>query len=167
MKGRKPTPSKIRVLRGNPGKRPLPRNEPEPRQGIPDCPSHLSAEAKREWMRIVPELVACGLLTYADRAALAAYCQTYGRWVEAETALAKDGPVVKTALQKDKEGNVVGGGNIIQNPYLPVANKAMELMHKFLIEFGMTPSSRSRVSAQGEGRQDKLEAFLSVAQGTG
>ena len=35
----------------------------------------------------------------------------------------------------------------IQNPLVGIANRAMELMHKFLGEFGLTPSSRTRLQA--------------------
>jgi len=154
MKGRKPIPRKIKALRGNPDRRKPKGQEPAPAPVIPTCPGHLSDAAKQEWLRIVPELSACGLLTQIDRAALAAYCQAYGRWVAAEAAMSKGGlgPVVMT----DK-------GNLIQNPYLPVANRAMEQMRQFIIEFGMTPSSRSRVSIDAP-KQDRLEQFLKIAK---
>lgn len=38
-------------------------------------------------------------------------------------------------------------GHVQQNPWLQVANKALEQMHKLLAEFGLTPASRSRVAA--------------------
>lgn len=77
-----------------------------------------------------------GLLTSADRAALAAYCQAYGRWVKAETELTKHGSVTLTIH-----------GTLKQSPYVVVARDAMEELRKFAIEFGMTPSSRSKVTA--------------------
>ncbi len=83
------------------------------------------------------ELLALGVLTTVDRAALAAYCVAYARWAEAEKQVEKLGTIVKTA-----------NGNLIQNPYLAVANRAMEQMTRLASEFGMTPSSRSRVQVQ-------------------
>jgi P27 family predicted phage terminase small subunit len=135
MTGRKPKPTALKRLAGNPGCRPLNHKEPKPK-GVPTCPSHLSKEAKKEWRRVSKELLACGLLTSIDRAALAAYCTTYARWVEAELNIQKHGLVVRTQ-----------NGNAIPNPYVGIANRALDLMHKFEIEFGMTPSSRSRLSA--------------------
>ena len=132
--GRKPVPTALKVLRGNPGCRPLNLNEPKP-AGIPTCPEHLDEVAKAEWQRISGELINCGLLTSVDRAALAAYCAAYGRWVDAETNIQKYGTVIKAK-----------NGNAIQNPYVGIANRALDTMRKFLIEFGMTPSSRSRIS---------------------
>lgn len=155
MKGRKPIPSKIKALRGHPDKRPrAAKGEPAPAAGLPDCPKHLSFEAKGEWARITDQLAACGLVTKIDRAALAAYCQAWGRWIKAEGELKKTGLVVKTTA-----------GNVIQNPYLSIANKAMESMHKFLAEFGMTPSSRSRIRIAGPQHEDKLEKLLRVHKG--
>lgn len=80
------------------------------------------------------ELARMGVVTVVDRAALAAYCQAWSRWVDSEAQVARLGTIVKTA-----------NGNLIQNPYLAVANRAMEQMTRLAAEFGMTPSSRSRV----------------------
>jgi hypothetical protein len=75
MAGRKPKPTVLKLITGNPGRRPLNRREPKLRPGIPSCPPHLSPEAKREWSRVIPLLAECRLVTEVDRAALAAYCQ--------------------------------------------------------------------------------------------
>jgi P27 family predicted phage terminase small subunit len=133
MPGRKPVPTALKILRGNPGKRSLPKSEPKP-TGIPDCPRHLNKEARTEWDRISKELLVLGLLSEIDRAALAAYCGAWARWVDAEKKVKSQGAVITTT-----------NGNMIQNPYVGIANRAMELMCKFLVEFGMTPSSRSRL----------------------
>ena len=127
----------MKELAGNPGKRPLNTREPKPKSDLPPCPRHLSVEAKREWRRMGGELARMGVVTVVDRAALAAYCQAWSRWVDAEGQVARLGTIVKTA-----------NGNLIQNPYLAVANRAMEQMAKLATEFGMTPSSRSRVQVQ-------------------
>lgn len=120
-------------MAGNPGKRALP-DEPKLARVLPRCPEHLSAEAKREWRRVARELYEVGLLTRVDRAALAAYCQVWARWVEAERKVQELGAVITKQ-----------NGNLVQNPWLSVANRALEEMRKFLVEFGMTPSSRARV----------------------
>lgn len=135
MRGRKPTPTSLKILRGNPGKRRLSKHEPRPAVSIPRCPEHLSTDAKTEWRRISRELAGLGLLSTIDRAALAVYCQAWARWKEAELNIARHGLVVKTP----------GTGVPMQNPFLPVANKAIEQMRSFLSEFGMTPASRTRI----------------------
>lgn len=138
IRGRKPKPTALRVVTGNPGKRRVNGAEPQLKSAIPTSPNQLNATAKVEWRRVSRELHEAGLLTGVDRAALAAYCQAYGRWAEAERALAQDpeGMVITT----DK-------GNRIQNPLLGIARRAQADMVRYAAEFGMTPSARSRVHA--------------------
>lgn len=150
MRGRKPKPTEIKRIEGNPGKRPLNDAEPATENKLPSAPSHLSAEARKEWRRIGHDLLDAGLMSKIDRAALASYCQCWARWVEAETQLKKHGPIVKSP-----------SGYPIQNPWLSIANKAMAQMLKVLPEFGMTPSSRSRIRVDSS-QTDDLEDFLSA-----
>ena len=86
------------------------------------------------------QLTVLRILTELDRAALAAYCQAYGRWVEAERKLHETPILLK-----------LPSGYVQQNPWLTIANKQLELMHKYLSEFGLSPVSRSRVSLAGHG----------------
>ncbi len=144
--GRKPTPTPLKLLAGNPGKRSIGEREPQPGVRLPAPPRHLSAEAKREWKRTGRELLALGLMTEIDKAALAIYCQAWGRWVEAETALRTYGIMVRSP-----------GGIPMQSPYLAVANKAMEQMRSLLAEFGLSPSSRTRLHVEPARELDPLE----------
>jgi P27 family predicted phage terminase small subunit len=117
---------------------------------LPGPPAQLSAEAKREWWRLGKQLATLGLLTNIDRAALALYCQAWARWLEAEKALKTYGVMVKSP-----------NGFPMQSPYLAVANKAMEQIRAMLTEFGMSPSSRTRVHAAPQAdEEDELERWL-------
>jgi P27 family predicted phage terminase small subunit len=135
VRGRKPTPTHLKLLHGNPGKRPLNPNEPAPGGKPPTCPSHLCPAGKAEWKRLASQLTLLQILTELDRAALAGYCQAYGRWVEAEKKLRETPVLIK-----------LPSGHVQQNPWLTIANKQLELMHKYLTEFGLSPVARSRVS---------------------
>jgi P27 family predicted phage terminase small subunit len=151
MRGRKPTPTHLKLLHGNPGKRALNQNEPLPAQKAPTCPSHLCPPAKAEWRRLASQLSVLRILTELDRAALAAYCQAYGRWVEAERKLHTTPMLLK-----------LPSGYVQQNPWLTIANKQLELMHKYLTEFGLSPVARSRVSIApvGLGKSSKFDGLL-------
>lgn len=150
MRGRKPKPTQLRIIRGNPGKRPLPEHEAQAEPKLPPPLPHLSAAAKKEWRRTGKRLLALGLVTEIDSAALGIYCQAYGRWSEAEEQLTKFGTVIKAP-----------SGFLVQSPYLAIANKCMEQMMKALVEFGMSPSSRSRVhAAKDTGRDNPLKNLL-------
>src|SRR5687767_8014477 len=87
MRGRKPLPSNVVRLRGNPGKRRLNDAEPTPAPGVPSCPSCLGEEARKEWKRLARELDDLGLLTRIHRGMLAAYCQAHALWVEAVSSI--------------------------------------------------------------------------------
>lgn len=151
MRGRKPKPTLTRRLEGNPGKRKLNKHEPVVPPGVPDCPDHLDDEAKAEWFRTAGVLHEMGLLTKADRAALAAYCTVYSRWVHAEAQVKKFGSIVKSPEK----------GFPMKSPYLTIADQALEAMRKFMVEFGLTPSSRSRIRVPDDSEaRDELELFL-------
>ena len=151
LRGTKSKPSKLKELQGNPGKRAVNKSEPQPEAKIPPCPKHLSAEAKKEWRRISRELYTLKLLTAVDRAALAAYCQCWARWVQAEEELAKETTAMVVSTDKGYE---------YPNPWIAIANSALKQMKSFLAEFGMTPSSRSKVTVGGELEQDPYQQFL-------
>jgi P27 family predicted phage terminase small subunit len=109
----------------------------------------LGDEEKKKWKAIVSELYAVGLITTLDVDALAMYCVVFVRWVKAEKMVREKGEIIKTAA-----------GNIIQNPYLSIANRALEQLNKLGAEFGMTPSSRSRVKADMADPDQELERML-------
>jgi P27 family predicted phage terminase small subunit len=102
---------------------------------LPPCPPHLTPPAAREWRRVARVLRDAGVLTAADTAALAAYCQAWGRWVEAETRLREAPLLYKTP-----------SGHVQQSPWLGIIHKQLELMGRYMVELGMTPASRSRVA---------------------
>ena len=95
-RGRKPTPTAIKELEGNPGKRPLNTKEPKPVKKAPSCPKWLEPEAKKEWRRLAKQMEQIGILTEVDMAAFAGYCQAYARWKEAEEFITQHGSIVKT-----------------------------------------------------------------------
>lgn len=150
MQGRKPIPSDIKRAAGNPGRRPL--NEAEPvytvPQRVPYAPRHLSEDGKRAWGVIAPVLMGARVLSTADLIALELCCDSYGRWISARRKLSDKGEVID------------GEHGSYQNPWLAVANRAHEQTLKLLAEFGMTPSSRTRVHTLDAPRQMSLAELL-------
>jgi P27 family predicted phage terminase small subunit len=150
MAGRKPKPTKLKLLQGNPGRRKLSPDEPEPKAMLPPAPEHLDEEAVAEWQRMGEKLHKLGLVTEIDKSALAVYCMAWSRWVEAEGKIKEFGSVMISPKS----------GFLVQSPYLQIANRSMEQMMKVLVEFGMTPSSRSRIHvAPRQEEVNPLERF--------
>ncbi|MBR8311526.1 P27 family phage terminase small subunit [Burkholderia cenocepacia] len=127
---KKPIPTQLKLLAGNPGKRPLNTNEPQPETGIGPCPEWFLPEAEQEWNRIVPELERLGMLTKIDIAILEAHCVCYAEMV----VTAKSHKPVKAAL--------IGQLRILA------------------AELGLSPSSRSRISVPNPNNDDPTEEFF-------
>jgi len=150
MRGRKPKPTALKQLAGNPGKRPLNADEPEFAPSEAAAPVYLRGAAKDEWDRLAATLLAQKVLTTADRAALAGYCQAFADWQKAQLVLNKGG---KNGGFTFKTGN----GYVQQRPEVAIAQKSLSLMLKFGVEFGLTPSSRARMHMGGDGDHDDAE----------
>lgn len=150
-RGRKPTPTAIKELEGNPGKRPLNENEPQPKKKAPPCPNWLAPEAKKEWRRLSRQMESLGILTDVDQKAFASYCQAYARWREAEEFLEQHGTIMRTP-----------SGYVQQMPQVSIAQTYNKIMLKLAAEFGLTPSSRSRIIAgdMDNGPVDEMEEIL-------
>src|SRR5690606_18231720 len=156
MRGRTPKPTRLKILTGNPGKRPLNTSEPEPEPAIPECPAELGPVARREWDRLTGELSKLKLLTNLDRAALAAYCGAYALCAEATEAIQKFGTMVKSP-----------SGYPIQSPYVSIANRQAEIMMRISSEFGFTPASRSRISTPTSSAQPQFGLFDTIPHAQG
>jgi len=134
MRGRKPIPSALHLIRGNPGKRKRNDREPQPAALGPAPPAWLADDARAEWQRLAPMLARLGVLTETDADALAAYCEAWVTWKQATQKLRQFGMVVKGKHELPTT-----------SPYVRIAHHAMTQMRAFLVEFGMTPSSRARI----------------------
>ena len=152
--GRKPKPTAIKELEGNPGKRSLNKNEPRPKKKAPRCPTWLEPEAKKEWKRLAKQMELLGILTEMDMTAFAGYCQSYARWKEAEEFISKHGTIVKTP-----------SGYWQQVPQVSIAQTNLKLMLRFSEEFGLTPSSRSRIAVSEEIEADDPMELLLIKGG--
>jgi len=148
--GPRPQPTIKKKLLGNPGRRPLPKNEPEPSipEEIPKASEHLDELATAEWNRMAAELYPIGVMTVVDRSALEAYCYNFSVWIQASEQIRKHGMVIKAQ-----------SGFPVQTPFLAIANKAQAEMRRWLCELGCTPSSRTRVEVAPKKKESALEKF--------
>jgi P27 family predicted phage terminase small subunit len=129
-RGPAPTPTALKKLRGNPGKRALPQNEPQPAPATAaDCPDYLDAVGKAMWKRVAPELVTLGLLSVLDVAQLAAYCQSFSR---------------RRAIEKEIRKTTVA--DALRQGLLRAAREEQSLMMSIGGKFGFTPADRTRVA---------------------
>lgn len=152
MKGRLPKPTAIKKLTGNPGKRKMSAREPLPeRDFAAEPPKWLDQAAREEWQRVVPELQRLGLLTMLDASALAIYCDAFSTFVRASKALNEHGLVFATKTKY-----------LAPLPYVAIKNQAALIIRQYCQEFGLTPSSRTRLSGTSspDGEESPMEALL-------
>lgn len=156
--GPKPLPTNVHLLRGNASKKPLGSlldDVVRPPVEAPECPAHIEGEARVEWERIVPHLLALGLLSQIDRAALTGYCDAWGEYVEATRCIHTLRAHLGTAFREMPE-SVQGwfAGHVAKTPSgyeqisIPIQhrNKSLEQLRAFLALFGLSPADRSRVT---------------------
>lgn len=174
-RGPKPLPSNVHLLRGNPGNKSRAdlTDDLQPEVEMPGLPKHLLPEAVKEWRRISRELLRYGMVSKMDRTALALYVQEWAWLVWHETALQRDIKLceIKIAEFEAKENAKVAAASVLGETYEPkpwpggngfmlptpngsfsysphwvARNKHADKVDKFLASFGMSPSSRGRVS---------------------
>lgn len=137
MKGRKPKPTHLKLVAGNPGKRPINKNEPKPVGDLFDAPEWLTESQREGWAYAIANSPR-GLLKKLDRSALTVWVVAEDLHRQATIAVGKFGLITKS---KDK-------GEPMQNPYLPIINRQAQIMLKAASEIGFSPSSRSRVQIE-------------------
>ncbi len=155
MAGRKPKPTHLKLVQGNPGKRKIKGKEPQPEKKKLSCPPWLGEHAKVFWKEIEPVLYGLELLTIADKAKLELLCVTYGEWRRASDAVAQHGEVYETT-------NLEGVTMYRPRPEVAMRSDAAKRLSSLLSEFGLDPSSRTRlgVDLPGGKKKDDLEDIL-------
>jgi P27 family predicted phage terminase small subunit len=160
VRGRKPTPTALKILKGVQNDR-INHPEPVPPSGRPEPPEHLDKVAKEEWGRICELLEGMGLLSLADGPALVVCCECYSKWLRARGEIAKHGLMIKTTTDVIKKNRVVATKEFLRiNPAINVEVQMGRMTKELLIEFGLTPSARSRIRSSAPRPQDALERFL-------
>lgn len=137
--GRKPLPTSIKLLRGNPGKRGIKSAtelEQSIEKGIPAPPRFLDATERRRWYEIGRELDKLGVLAKTDTGAMALLVSSRVRWERCARKVREQGEVLTDETT----------GRLYRNPWAIAMEKAWQQYRAMCIECGVTPSSRARVA---------------------
>lgn len=148
--GRKPKPTALKVLTGNPGRRPMGEaaGEVHAKPKLPRPPDSLSKNAKKEWRRLGRELLELGLIANVDRNTFALYCQAWADWCEAQAEVQEKGMLVRSPNNYP-----------MVNPFYTIARQAAKQMDTLLSEFGLSPASRTRVQPAPQKVQKNIGRF--------
>lgn len=148
-RGPAPKPTALKLIAGNPGRRPLNTNEPVPPSGEPVQPAFLDASARAVWAQIVPDLAKCGLARSIDGVTLGRYCVNVVLWTEAVAFVRKNG---STYAIRDKPTGETPGKIIAikEYPQSAMQRKLAQLLLQIEREFGLTPAARTRIKLEQE-----------------
>jgi len=144
--GRKPKPMGLRIIEGNREHRPINKNEPKPSPIAPDPPDFLEGLALDTWNDVAPKLERLGILTELDGFALAAMCLEWSEYIKLRTS-------------GEESIQVFANGTRNLSPEISAAHKCLKEARAFFGEFGLTPSSRSRLSIMPD-NDDEMEGLI-------
>ena len=165
LRGPAPKPTCIRALEGNRAKRPLPENEPQYEPGDPATPKRTSRAAKRIWDEVAEEMACAGVLRRVDQRALWQLSEDEALLEEMYVGLRKMANALKSEAKK--QGKNLPAGPLFALLGMTNGRLAMsairDLATRVIVErreFGLTPASRSRISASDSTAVDYLESKL-------
>lgn len=161
--GRRPKPTALKLLNGNPGRHALNMDEPVAPEGEVKCPARLKGRARRFWKEHEPVLMAMGLLTVADVPMLAQLCDTEAEYWDASDDVRKRGVEIERK-RYDKNGHEFYVAE--DNPSVRIRSDAGKRLARLWVEFGQSPSSRTRVKAAPKPKEKSaLEELRERRQG--
>lgn len=137
--GRPPKPTALKVIAGTDQPCRMRDDEPKPKADRIRKPTGMSRKAHKYWNKIEPMLMDCRVLTNIDTVALAMLCTSIAEMFELQKQLDDTGMLIKGR-----------GGIPVISPLFRALRAKQADVHKMLVEFGMTPSSRTRVGTVGE-----------------
>ena len=168
MKGRKPVPTSLKLIRGNPGRRPIDLDgEPQPpvEEKTPGPPAYLPPIAKKVWREIAPSLHLTGRLTVDDGPLLAALCLELSQWRESirqmgELAKGKDNPLTGAIIK------TADGTGLTYSILQKLKNRSLQNILPIAALFGLSPAERARLKiAPKEESKSAADKFRAKKRG--
>lgn len=152
--GRPPKPTALKLLEGTARRDRINASEPQPPLLLEARPpAWLKGRGRRAWKELAPVLTEMRVLTVGDRAALMLLCDVYAEFMDARDAVRKHGQVYTMAVKG-------GGYMLMPRPEVSIAADAWRRASAMMQQFGLTPASRSKVSAKDAIESDPFEEFL-------
>jgi len=160
VRGRKPTPTHLRLLDGNAGKRPLNRDEPQPVGDLLAPPAELTAEEREIWCYAI-EHAPRGLLRLLDLKLFLGWVLAAAEVDLAEKMLREHGREVKkggdqriTINPDGTQVKTVRSVTMVLSNWVKIRREAFQRMMKATSELGFSPTSRSRITLAGGGKKE-------------
>lgn len=148
--GRHPTPTNLKILRGNPGQRALNADEPIPPPASLAPPRNLTGLALEKWEEMSELLLGMGVFTQADRHPLERYCLMYEQWTNLERHCREHG---YTQITSTGYSQITAEATLIKS----LRSDMLSIER----QFGMTPAARSTIKTSGAATpENPLASFI-------
>jgi len=121
-----------------------------------EAPSDLNEWGQKYWLEIMEEYQRLGIITRVDVGALHSVCYWFGLMNEAADIVSAKGLEVEVEKVTPKGESYTVTET---NPMIAVADKAFKNYIAMCREFGLTPASRTRISAPDPKEGDKFGQF--------
>lgn len=159
MRGRKKLPTEIKQLKGTFRSDREIKDAMKPTKiiDLPYPPEYLNEDAKKEWYVIIKEYHKLGMISKLDLGILGLYCNEISIYIEMTNKLRDKDRVM---VFKNPDGSIKYAAQV---PYQKIANDALAKALKIASEFGLTPSSRTKISTgQITDNDDPFLEFLKI-----
>jgi P27 family predicted phage terminase small subunit len=137
-RGPAPTPTKVKILRGETRPSRVNYREPIPSSDVPKMPTDMDAEAKVVWRRVISSMGHLGVIRVPDADILRCYCEAVSRYAQAARLYAGSGPLVRR------------DGGLVKNPLHQVVRDDGDQIRLFARELGLSPSARAGLRVEPE-----------------
>jgi P27 family predicted phage terminase small subunit len=156
LRGRAPKPRAIRELEGISKPYQLNQNEPRPRVCSLEPPVPLNPNQRLVWDALAPEMVRIGTLTLVDVPAFLRYIDLTLEYNEMQRQIAGQNYFF---IIRGEDGKAK---YISTLPAVTIRNQALANLLKLEAQFGMTPSSRTRVTSALNGEEANTDDPLGL-----
>ena len=152
-RGRPKKPLELLKLLGNPGKRPLPTDTPQPEKlyNIPEAPAHLDLIGKEIWEYLSPRLTKCGILTEVDLYTLENCCVALSVARRAAEELQRANSLIFQAQNED--GSLK---SIHKSPFLAIWREALSEFDRNGAKLGLSPAERAKLHIKPNDKEQEF-----------
>lgn len=161
-RGPKPQPAVIQERKGNPGHRPIGSDPVGPVASSAAAiqpPKWLKKRGLQVWQRLAPRLISLKLLTFADTETFGRYCRNFGRWIDMQSIIDKEGETYESDSLHGKLKRI--------HPAFMIADRVERQLLAAEDRFGLNPAERQRLFAARAQSADPAARDLFGDDGSG
>lgn len=159
-------PTAVRRREGNPGKRRLPNDEPQPTavDKLPEPPAHLDKRAAAVFRNLAKILKDSDLLTVADVYPLEIFCDKYSQWVQAIDARREKGVMIEVSREgPDGELHIMAR---YESPESKLVRNLAADCNRWFKVLGLGPAYRVGLRTTADGNEEIEDPLAaSIANG--